>query len=155
VAARPVLRRVSKRRDVSSIVLVTAPLDGAPARLYARHFRGTITWREVLRALPYFRRRVGRPILLVWDRLNAHRAGVVQAFLAAHAADFRAAWLPPYAPELNPEEQGTHWVKREPENALPSSVDELCAQARRGFRRLQHHPELLHAFFDHAGLSLN
>jgi transposase len=155
VGERPVLRRVSKRREVSSIVLVTAPLDGAPARLYARHFRGTITWREVLVALPYFRRRVGQPILLVWDRLNAHRAGVVQGFIAARPADFLAAWLPPYAPELNPEEQGNHWVKRELENALPRSVDELCAQARRGFRRLQHHPELLHAFFDHAGLSLN
>jgi hypothetical protein len=63
--------------------------------------------------------------------------------------------LPPYAPELNPEEQGNHWVKREMENALPRSVDELCAQARRGFRHLQPHPDLLRAFFDHAGLSLN
>jgi transposase len=154
VGHRPVLRRLSKRREVSSIVLLTAPLDGAPARLYARHFRGTISWREVLRALPYFRRRVGRPLLLVWDHLNAHTARVVQAFLAARPADFAAAWLPGYAPELNPEEQCNRWVKRDLENALPASIDEVHANARRSFRRLQRHPKLLRAFFAHAGLSL-
>jgi hypothetical protein len=150
----PVLRRVSRRREVSSIVLVTAPLDGQPARVYARHFRGSISYREVLVALPYFRRRIGRPLFLVWDHLNAHTAGVVQTFLRAHAHDFLEAWLPGYAPELNPEEQCNHWVKRDGENALPRSIDELHALARRGFRRLQRHPELLCAFFAHAGLNL-
>jgi transposase len=149
-----VLRRVSKRREVSSIVLLTVPLDGAAPRLYARHFRGHITWREVLMALPYFRRRVGRPLLLVWDHLNAHTAGATQAFVAAHPADFLQAWLPGYAPELNPEEQCNRWVKRDMENALPSSIDELHARARRSFRRLQYRPELLRVFFGHAGLSL-
>lgn len=146
---------MSRRREVSSIVLLTTPLDGEPARLYARHFRGTITWREVRVALPYFRRRVGRPLLLVWDHLNAHRAAVVQDYLTAHAADYAEAWLPGYAPELNPEEQCNRWVKRDGENALPGSIDELHALARRSFRRLQHQPELLHAFFTHAGLSLH
>jgi DDE superfamily endonuclease len=150
-----VLRRVSMRREVSSIVLLTAPLDRVPARLYARHFRGHITWREVLVTLPYFRRCVGRPMLLIWDHLNAHIARVVQAYLAAHPQDFLQAWLPGYAPELNPEEQCNHWVKREMENALPGSIDELHAQARRSFRRLQRRPDVLRTFFAHAGLSLN
>lgn len=154
VGHRPVLRRVSKRREVSSIVLLTAPLDGVPARLYARHVRGTITWREVLATLPYFRRRVGQPLLLVWDHLNAHTAGVVQTYLADRPHDFGEAWLPSYAPELNPEEQANHWVKRDLENALPDSVDELHTQVRRSFRRLQRRPDVLRAFFAHAGLSL-
>src|SRR5437016_1912891 len=37
----PVLKRVSQRREVSSVVALVAPLDG-PARLYARHFCGSI-----------------------------------------------------------------------------------------------------------------
>jgi transposase len=52
----------------------------------------------------YFRRKVGQPLLLVWDRLNAHVARRTQAFVAAHAADDAATFLPGYAPELNPEE---------------------------------------------------
>ncbi len=104
----PVLRRVSPRREVSSIILVTAPLDGQPARVYARAFRGSISYREVLVALPYFRRRIGRPLFPVWDHPNAHTAGVVQTFLRAHTHDFREVWLPAYAPELNPEGQWNH-----------------------------------------------
>ena len=145
----PVLRRVSKRREVSSVVAVTP--DG---RLYARHFRGSITSTEVIAALKHFRRRIGTPLLVVWDRLNAHRSRQTRAFLAAHRRDFAAAFLPSYAPDLNPEEQANALVKREMENALPESVDALHAFAQRAFRRLQHRPSLITSFFRHAGLSV-
>ena len=145
----PVLRRVSKRREVSSVVAVTP--DG---RLYARHFRGSIASAEVITALKYFRRRVGRPLLVVWDRLNAHRSHETRRFLGAHRRDFAVAFLPPYAPDLNPEEQANALVKRAMENALPESVDALHAFARRAFRRLQHRPSLITSFFRHAGLSV-
>jgi transposase len=88
------------------------------------------------------------------DRLNAHRARVVQDFVAAHPDDYRLEWLPPYAPELNPEELCNGAVKRELLNAVPGSVDELRQQARRAFRRLGRRPAVLHAFFHHAGLAL-
>ncbi len=136
-----------------------APLGrrGGPpdrARLYTRHFRGSVHWQQVIEALRYFRRRVGCPLIVVWDRLNAHRATPVLAFVAAHPEDYRLEWLPPYAPDLNPEEQCNGAVKRDLLNAAPGSVDELHRLARRGFRRLGRRPDLLHAFFRHAGLSL-
>jgi transposase len=151
VGRPPVLRRVSGRREVSTIAALRAPLAG-PARVYARHFRGSIHGEQVLLALRHFRRRVGRPLVVVWDRLNAHRAKVVQAFVAAHPADYRLEWLPPYAPELNPEELCNGAVKRALLNAAPASVDALHHLARRAFRRLDHHPALLHGFFRHTGL---
>jgi transposase len=145
----PVLRRVSKRREVSSIVAVTP--DG---RLYARHVRGSVSSQTVILALRYFRQKVGAPLLVVWDRLNAHRARATTAFLAAHPHDFAVAYLPAYAPELNPEEQCNACVKRAMENALPDSVDALLHLARREFRRLQHKPRMIVSFFRHAGLSV-
>jgi transposase len=147
-----VLRRVSKRREVSSIVVVAAPLGGAPARLYARHFVGTISTQRLLAALPYFRRRAGRPLLLVWDRLNAHAAGRTRAWLDARAADYAAAFLPGYAPDLNPEEQCNRHAKYALLNAPPGGVAALLAQTRREFRRLGRRPDLLASFFAHAGL---
>lgn len=143
---------MSKRREVSSVVVVTAPLDGRPARLYARHFLGTISTERLLATLPYFRRRVGRPLLLVWDRLNAHVAGRTQRWLAVRAADYANAFLPGYAPDLNPEEQCNRHAKYALLNALPADVDELRAHARREFRRLSHRSDLLASFFAHAGL---
>jgi transposase len=151
VGRPPVLRRVSKRREVSTIAGLVAPLHG-PARLYARHVRGSVRWPEVLAALRHFRRRVGRPLVVVWDRLNAHRAKPVLAFVAAHPADYRLEWLPPYAPDLNPEELCNGAIKRALRNAAPTSVDDLHRLARRGFCRLGRQPVLLASFFRHTGL---
>jgi hypothetical protein len=88
-----VLQRLSKRREVSSIVAITP--DG---RLYARHFRTSVTSPTVISALRYFRRRIGTPLLVVWDRLNAHRSQVTTAFIAAHAQDFAIAYCRPMHP---------------------------------------------------------
>jgi hypothetical protein len=140
-----VLRRVSKRREVSSIVAITP--DG---RLYARHFRTSVSSNTVISALRYFRRKIGTPLLVVWDRLNAHRSQVTTAFIAAHPQDYAVA----YAPELNPEEQCNACVKRAMESALPGSVADLHRLARREFGRLQQRPELITSFFRHAGLSV-
>jgi transposase len=122
--------------------------------VYARHFGGSIHGEQVVTALRYFRRRIGRPLIVVWDRLNAHRAKVVRAFVAAHPDDYRLEWLPPYAPELNPEELCNGAVKRELLNALPASITELHHHARRAFIRLGRRSTTLHGFFAHAGLSV-
>jgi transposase len=142
-----VLRRVSKRREVSSIVAVTPG-----GRLYARHFRGSISSQRVILALRHFRRKVGGPLFVVWDRLNAHRARRTAACLAARPRGFAVAFLPAYAPDLNPEEPCNACAKRAAENALPDSVADLHRPARREFRRLQHRPELIVGCFRHAGL---
>ncbi len=145
----PVLRRVSKRREVSSIVAITP--DG---QLYARHFRTSVSSETVISALRHFRSKIGTPLLMVWDRLNAHRSRATMDFISAHAQDYAAAYLPAYAPELNPEEQCNACVKRAMANALPGSVDDLHRLARREFGRLKRHPEMIVSFFRHAGLSV-
>lgn len=143
----PVLRRVSKRREVSSIIAVT------PAgRIAARHVLATVHGPDVIRALRHFRHVFGRPLLVVWDRSNTHRDHRVQAFVAAHAADYATWSLPPYAPDLNPEEQANGVIKSRTANALPDSVAELKALACRSIRYLQRHPQLVRNFFRHAGL---
>ena len=151
---------MSQRREVSSLAALVAPLGGpgAPderARLLARHFRGSIHGEQVIVALRYFRRRIGRPLVVVWDRLNAHRATMVLAFVATHPDDYALEWLPSYAPDVNPEELCNGAVKRDTLNALPGSVDELHRLARRSFRRLGHRPDTLRHFFHHVGLSVN
>ncbi len=120
----PVIRRVSRRREVSSIIAVT------PAgRIAALHVIGTVHGPDVLRALRHFRHVFRRPLLIVWDGSNTHRDRRVQSFIARHTADY-AAWPPaPYAPELNPEEQANGVIKSRMASALPDSVAELKAWA--------------------------
>ena len=64
------------------------------------------------------------------------------------------AYLPAYAPELNPEEPCNACAKRAMANALPGSADDLHRLARREFRRPQQRPELVVGCFRHAGLSV-
>ncbi len=131
--------------------MVVVTPDG---RLYARHFRASLSSDAVISTLRYFHRRIGTPLLVVWDWLNARRSQATSAFVASHAQDYAVAYLPAYAPELNPEEQCNALVKRALENALPQSVADLHRLARREFVRLQSQPEMITSFFHHAVLSV-
>lgn len=107
-----------------------------------------------MEALRYFRKKIGQPLIIVWDRLQAHRSREVSRLVAEHPDDYRIEWLPPYAPDLNPEEQCNSVVKNEMRNTLPESASDMRQNARRSFGRLQRRPEVLRAFFRHAKLSL-
>ncbi len=142
----PVSRRVSKRRQVSTAIGLTAS-----GRIYKRHFDHAIHGEDMVVLLEHLRRRVGGPMILIWDRLQAHRSSVVKESLAQHP-EIDIEWLPKYAPELNPEE-GCHGnVKARLSNATPETEAEIREQADRGFARLRRRPDLLLGFFHHAGL---
>ena len=85
------------------------------------------------------------------DLNNTHRSQVVKAFLAEHP-EIDVEWLPPYAPELNPEEDCHGNVKDRMKGATPETEAEIREQADRGFARLRRRPDLLLGFFRHAGL---
>ena len=119
-----------------------------------RHFDHAIGATDILIALRHFQQHISGPMIIIWDRLNAHRAVIVQDYVAAHP-DIEVEWLPPYAPDLNPEE-GCHGnVKQHLRNAAPTSVSDLRAGINRGFARLRRRPDLLLGFFRHAGLNVN
>jgi transposase len=146
----PALRRLSRRREVASVIAVT------PAgQLYGWHVGGTVHGTDAVRALRHFRAAIGTPLLIVWDRLKAHRGPEVRHLLATQPVDFAAVYLPAYAPELNPEEQANAVLKRRLANAVPGSVAEVLDHVRRGIRYLQHQPMMVRHFFQHAGLMLS
>jgi transposase len=94
------------------------------------------------------------PIMVVWDRLNAHRSKVIRAF-AARRPRFRFEFLPPYAPELNPVEYAWSWLKTNPlANYAPQDATDLARAARSHGRRLQNKRSLLWSFIDHSPLPL-
>jgi transposase len=145
----PVLRTVSKRRQVSTAIGLTAS-----GRIYKKHFDHAIHGEDRVVLLEHLRRRVGGPMILIWDWLQVHRSAVVKEFFAHHP-ELDLEWLPKYAPELNPEE-GCHGnVKGRLSNATPETEEEIRRQTDRGFARLRRRPDLLLGFFHHAGLRVN
>ncbi len=144
----PVLRRVSKRRALSTVIGLT--LSG---RIYKRHFAHAIGGEDIVVALHHFQRYIPGPLIIIWDRLNAHRATVVTEYVEAHP-EIEVQWLPPYAPDLNPEEGCHGHVKQPLRHALPTDVSELRAGVDRGFARIRRRPDLILGFIRHAGLDV-
>lgn len=57
----------------------------------------------VVAVLQQMQRHFRRPLVVVWDRLSAHRSAWVREFLRTHP-DVHVEEFPAYAPELNPVE---------------------------------------------------
>jgi len=131
---------------LSTVVGLTT--DG---HLFKRHFDHAVGGIDVLIALRHFRRLLPGPLIIVWDRLNAHRDKRVQEWIAADP-DLYVEWLPPYAPDLNPEEGCNNSSKNAVRNAGPESTQELRRLVDRAFNRLRKRPDLLQSFFEHARL---
>lgn len=96
---------------------------------------------------------IDAPIVLIWDRLRAHRAEAVRAYLAT--TTLHGVLLPPYAPELNPIEYFWAYLKHNPlANAVYLDCDTLADATRAHARSLQHEQALLRSFIHHSPLSL-
>jgi transposase len=152
----PVLKqRTRSHQKVSAIAALCVPPTRDDVRLYFQLHPHTnlnaIAIRVFLRQL---NRQLDAPWILIWDRLQAHRARIVQAFLASQP-HIRSEYFPPYAPELNPVEYLWAYLKSNPlANAPFFDVDELADQARSHTRSIQHQPSILRSFVLHSPLPL-
>ena len=146
----PVIRRVKRQRRVlSSVVALT--LRG---KIYKRHFRGAIRAAQIVVALQHVRRLMGTGFILIWDRLSAHRAQPVRDYLQVHP-EIRVEWLPPYAPDINPEEFCHGTVKQHLRNMTCDSVEAMQQHVDQQFARLRHRRDMILGFFHHAQLTVN
>lgn len=120
---------------------------------YVQLHPGTIRAPQVVRFLRHLRRHLRGPLLIIWDRLAAHRSRLVQDFVAAQDGRLSLEYLPGYAPELNPTEYlWGHWKQHELPNLCPKDFWELSTHARRALRRMRRRPSLIVAFWKQADL---
>lgn len=89
-----------------------------------------------------------RPVFLIVDRHPSHRAKKVLAFVRSTQGRLRLFFLPPYAPELNPDEHVWNHLKNH-------GVGKQAIRSRDQFRKvvlghmrsLQRLPDLIRSFF--------
>ena len=73
--------------------------------IYFKLVQGAVRAPEVVAFLKALRRHLGdRKLLIVWDRLQAHRSRLVREYVESQKGAIHLEYLPPYAPELNPVE---------------------------------------------------
>ena len=148
--------RTRAHQKVSAIAALAIRPDRKRVRLYFRlHPDANINAPLIVSFLYHLLKQLHAPVMLVWDRLLAHRARKVQDFVYKHS-DLHVSLLPPYAPELDPVEQVWGYLKFNPlANFAPRDLASLTSAARRHARSLQYAQSNLRSFIQHCPLPLH
>jgi transposase len=107
--------------------------------------------------LEHLQRQVAGKLLVIWDGSPIHRSHEVQEYLAGPTGDRRVQLerLPPYAPDLNPQEEVWQHLKHvEMRNLACRDLEELHEEFHLAIARLRQKSRLIPAFFQGAGLEL-
>lgn len=107
-----------------------------------------------MRYLRELHRQHRRPLIVVMDRLNAHRSAV-RRLRERGAPWLHVEWLPAYAPELNPVEPLWSRAKfTDLATFVPEHIDHLRDSVIEAVGDLHFRPSLLKSFFHAANLRL-
>lgn len=145
----PVLLHGASWTKLSAISAITTR-----GRLYFTLHRGSIRTPQVLRFLRHLLRHCRGWVVLLWDRAPIHRSRAVARLLQAYRARLEAVLLPPYAPDLNPDEWAwAHLKCRELANHTAPDTLTLQHAIRCALRRMRRRPALIRSFMKGAALS--
>jgi len=139
----PVITATGSRYSVNMISAVSAQ-----GQLRFMLTKGTVTatvFREFLKRLM-----VGtdKPVFVVVDGHPTHKAKLVKKYIESLNGQLKLFILPPYSPQLNPDETVWAHVKREISRKTVNSLEEMRSHALSALRRLQKTPRLIQSFFD-------
>mgnify|MGYP001571496452 FL=1 len=111
---------------------------------------------ESVRFLKHLLAQLDRKLLVIWDGSPIHRGKEVKAYLADGATkQIHLERLPPYAPDLNPDEGVWNHLKYvELRNVCCLDLLHLRHQLDLAVTRLRRKPYLIQTFFEGAGLDL-
>lgn len=143
----PILRREDKRRGLSCFCALTTT-----GKIFTIYFHESIDGQKVVASLKHIRRYLSGPVIVIWDRLAAHRGPAVREYLSSDE-QMSVEFLPAYSPELNPEEYCHGYAKQRMRNAAPTTVSELLSSIESEFIRMRRRPKLIQSFFAHAKLT--
>ncbi len=111
-------------------------------------FEGRMNGEKFIEFLERMLHHADRPIFLIVDGHPAHRARNVLEFVASNDGWLRLFFLPPYSPELNPDELVWNNLKNHGVGKrMIRSRDELKSVVINHLRSLQRMPEKLRSFF--------
>lgn len=151
----PVLRQRGRcYQKVSAIAaLCIAPTRDRIALYFRLHQDTNINAERAMNFLEHLQRQLRTPIVLIWDRFQAHKGELLNECVLPRSAHLQ--YLPPYAPELNPVEYLWAYLKTNPlANDPILDLHLLAHRTRCAAYSVQRRPELLRSFLRHTGLPL-
>ena len=145
----PVLPVETKRQRVNMISAVNRQ-----GKVRFMIYQDTMNQQRLIRFLERLVRGSQRKVFLILDNLKVHHGKLVASWLEKHKDKMEVFFLPPYAPEYNPDEYLNHALKISVHSGqLPYTTDDIKHKIQSFMRKLQHHPCSVSNFFLHPSLS--
>jgi len=122
-------------------------------KLYFRVHKGAIKSKQVIAFLRHLLRHTRRPLVILWDGVGPHVSAQTRRFIEGQPR-LQVHRLPPYCPELNPDEW--FWANLKTRHLANHGAANL-AQLRRLIRlavvRIRRRPKLIASFYRACPLS--
>ena len=148
VGETPILHENFTRDHLSAMSGIT--LEG---KLYMLEQDRSFKAEDVVRFLGHLMHQIPSRLLIIWDGLKAHRSRLVREHVDSTDGAVALAFLPPYAPELNPVEYLWAWLKRHAlANFCPDGLVELAQTARNKLKSAQRRSSIIVACWKQAEL---
>ena len=117
-------------------------------------YQDTMNQQRLIRFLERLVRSSERKVFLILDNLKVHHGKLVAAWLEKRKDKMEVFFLPPYAPEYNPDEYLNHALKISVHSGqLPYTSEDISHKTQSFMRKLQHRPHAVSNFFLHPSLS--
>jgi transposase len=141
----PVLLYETKRERLNILSAITNQ-----GKVRFMIFEGTMTQQRLIDFMRRMVRDVTSKVFLILDNLKVHHGKKVKAWIEKHKDRIELFFLPPYAPEYNPDEYLNHALKRDVHSGLkPRTKAGLRSKSESFLRGLQHDSRKVKAFFKH------
>lgn len=146
----PTLRHAFRWPKLSAISGVTPQ-----GRIFFQLRRGTIRAPQCVGFLRQLLRHIPGRIVVLWDNARQHKAILTRDFAAKHRDRLSLRYVPPYSPELNPDEGvWAHIKTHRIANLCAPDVETLETHLRRAVRYIRRRPSLVRSFFHGSSLPL-
>jgi len=111
-------------------------------------YQDTMNQQRLIRFMQRLVRASEQKVFLILDNLKVHNGKLAAAWLEKHKDKIEVFFLPPYAPEYNPDEYLNHALKIFVHSGqLPYTVEEISLKIQSFMRKLQHQPQFVSNFF--------
>jgi transposase len=113
-------------------------------------YRKTMTAQVLMEFMRRLIKDAGRKVFLILDNLRVHRSKAVKKWLLAHQSYIEVYYLPPYSPELNPDEYLNGALKEKVYRGLRErNIEGLTYKVRSFMCKLLRRPQNVMNFFKH------
>ncbi|QCX82768.1 hypothetical protein C9F11_46335 (plasmid) [Streptomyces sp. YIM 121038] len=115
----------------------------------------TFTWNDYRDFIRMVHTELGTPVVWVWDNLNVHLQQELFDFEAEHKDWLVFFHLPPYAPEINPQEGTWSLLKRSLADFAATDLAHLTRAIKQKLKKIQYRPHLTAGCLPTTGLDLH